>query len=70
LMIVVNKTPLVFNVDEVRKRVENTYQCPVAAVLPHSDEMMVLASSGIFTQTYPDHPLSIAMQRVAAELVA
>jgi hypothetical protein len=39
-------------------------------VLPHSDEMMALASAGIFALRYPDHPITVALKQVAAQLVA
>jgi MinD-like ATPase involved in chromosome partitioning or flagellar assembly len=68
LYIVVNKTPPVFNLDEVKARVEKTYNCEVAAVLPHSDDMMTLASSGIFALKFPDHQVTRAYQTVAAKL--
>jgi len=68
LLLVVNKTPQVFDPDEVKSRVEQAYNCEVAAVLPHSDEMMVLASSGIFALRYPDHPMTAALKQVAAKL--
>jgi hypothetical protein len=42
----------------------------VAAVLPHSDEMMTLASSGIFVVRYPDHPMTAMLRSVATQLVA
>lgn len=69
MLLVVNKTPPAFNADEVKARVEQTYQCQVAAVLPHADEMMTLASNGIFALRYPDHPLTALLQQVAAQLV-
>ncbi|MEJ5241154.1 MAG: MinD/ParA family protein [Anaerolineales bacterium] len=65
MFIVVNKTPESFNRDEVRRRVEQIYQCKVAAILPHSDEMMTLASSGIFVARYPDNPLTQELRNVA-----
>jgi hypothetical protein len=49
--------------------VEDAYKCDVAAVLPHSDELMALASTGIFALGYPDHPVTAALQQVAATLV-
>lgn len=70
LLLVVNKTPQAFNPAEVRTRVEQTFNCEVAAVLPHSDEMMTLASTGIFVLRYPDHPLTALYKEVAAKLVA
>ncbi len=48
LVLVVNKAPPVFDPEEVKERVEKAYECEVAAVLPHSDELMALSSAGIF----------------------
>jgi len=69
LLLVVNKTPAVLDPESVRTNVERAYGCEVAAVLPHSDEMMTLASEGIFVLRYPDHPLSDLYRQVAARLV-
>lgn len=70
LLLVVNKTPAAFAADEVRTRVEQTYGCEVAAVLPHVDEMMTLASNGLFALHYPDHPLTELYRQVADRLMA
>jgi MinD-like ATPase involved in chromosome partitioning or flagellar assembly len=70
LLLVVNKTPPALDAAEVRARVAQAYNCEVAAVLPHSDEMMTLASAGIFVLRYPDHPLTALYREVAAKLVA
>jgi MinD-like ATPase involved in chromosome partitioning or flagellar assembly len=70
LVLIVNKVPAVFDVADVKARVEQTYHCEVAAVLPHSDEMMTLASASIFILRYPDHPITAALKQVAANLVA
>lgn len=69
LVLVVNKVPDVFDPGEVRQRVEATYHSEVAAVLPHSDDMMALASAGIFVLRCPDHPMTSGLQQVAAALV-
>lgn len=69
MLLIVNKVPTAFDFDEVRERVSQTYNVPVAAVLPHSDEMMVLASSGIFSLKFPEHPVSQSLRGVAAELM-
>jgi hypothetical protein len=37
-------------------------------MLPHSDEMMVLASGGIFVLKYPDHPIAQELQQLTALL--
>ena len=70
MLLIVNKVPSVFDLAEVRSRVEQTYNCEVAAVLPHSDEMMTLASAGIFALHYPGHPVTAAFKQLAARLVA
>ncbi len=68
MMLVVNKVPAAFPTDEVRARVEQAYHAEVAAVLPHSDEMMALASAGVFVTRYPDHPITAALKQVAERL--
>lgn len=70
LLMVVNKTPTVFDFDEVKKRVEQTYNAPVAAVLPHSDEMMTLASGGVFVLNYPDHQITQKLKGVMKMLMS
>jgi septum site-determining protein MinD len=70
LLLLVNKVPSSYNLADVKKRVEQTYNCEVAAVVPHSDEMMALASSGIFVTRYPDHPVSLGLKNLVAKLLA
>lgn len=48
---------------------QQAYGCEVAAVLPHADEMMALASAGLFVVRYPDHPVTNALRQVASALV-
>ncbi len=69
MLLVVNKTPTAFDPAAVKDRVEQAYGCEVAAVLPHADEMMTLASADIFALRYPEHPLTDQFRRVAAALV-
>jgi len=70
MVLIVNKTPTSLDFNEVRERVAATYNCTVGAVLPHSDEMMTLASAGVFVLRYPDHPISQMLRRIAAMLLA
>lgn len=69
MLIIVNKTPAAFDAQEVKTRVEQAYNCDVAAVLPHSDEMMTLASAGIFALRYPEHAVTLAYKQIASQLV-
>jgi hypothetical protein len=49
--------------------VEGAYGAEVAAVLPHADEMMALASTGVFVGRYPDHPITQTLKQVAERLL-
>jgi septum site-determining protein MinD len=69
MMLVVNNTPPIFDVAEVKERVEKAYECEVAAVMPHSDELMVLSSADIFALRYPDHPVTGLYRQVATRLM-
>jgi MinD-like ATPase involved in chromosome partitioning or flagellar assembly len=69
LVLVINKVPQTFDFGEVRQRVAASYECEIGAILPHSDEMMTLASSGIFALRYPDHPMTAELKRLAGRLV-
>jgi septum site-determining protein MinD len=39
-------------------------------VLPHSDELMVLSSVGVFVTRYPAHPVTALYKQVASCLTA
>lgn len=68
MLMLVNKTPTTFDFDDVRNRVEQTYDAKVGAVLPHSDEMMTLASSGIFSIKFPDHPVTKGLKNLVDQV--
>ena len=69
LLLVVNKVPNIFEINELKAKVEETYQATVAGVLPHSDDMMILASAGIFSLKYPNHPLTQTMDSIARQVM-
>lgn len=69
LLLVVNKVPSAFSEPDVQHRVEEAYGCEVGAILPHSDEMMTLASSDIFALRFPDHPITQRLRVLANRLV-
>jgi MinD-like ATPase involved in chromosome partitioning or flagellar assembly len=69
MVLIVNKTPPSFNFNDVKASVQQTYNCEVGAVLPHSDEMMTLASAGVFVLRYPEHPITQNLRRVAQRLI-
>jgi MinD-like ATPase involved in chromosome partitioning or flagellar assembly len=70
IRILVNKAPSDLDPSEVASRVRDAYGCEVAAVLPHSDDLMRLASESVFSLRYPDHELAARYTQIAHELVA
>jgi len=70
MMLVVNNAWHTLDLAKVQQRVEQSYGCEVAAVLPHSDELMALASAGIFALRYPSHPLTDGFRQIATKLMA
>lgn len=69
MFLVVNKTPAVFDHADVKRRVESAYDCEVAAVLPHSDDLMAFSSRGVFVLERPDHPVAAMYDALAARVV-
>jgi MinD-like ATPase involved in chromosome partitioning or flagellar assembly len=69
LLLLVNEVPIAFDLKEVRTRISQTYNCQVAAVVPHSNEMMTLDSNGIFVLRYPNDPLTELYRQIANKLV-
>ncbi len=70
LMLIINKTPTGLDRNALQEQVEHTYGCPVAAILPHSDELMALGSEGLFVLRFPAHPLSALYQQIANRFLA
>jgi septum site-determining protein MinD len=70
LLMVVNKVPPGMDTVQLREKVETTFQAEVAALLPMNFEIVRLASSGIFVNRFPDHPMTLALQQVAEQVMA
>jgi MinD-like ATPase involved in chromosome partitioning or flagellar assembly len=70
IAMIVNKTPADLDPAQIRAQVEATYGAHVSAVLPHSDRMMQLGSSGVFALEFPDDPITEQLRRTARELIA
>ncbi len=70
LLILVNKVPQSMDLAQLKEKVESAYQRPVAAIIPHSEEMMLLGSMGVFAARYPDHAISKLYKQTAELLLA
>jgi len=69
IVLVVNKVPAGYDTEAVRAKVATTYDCEVAAVLPHSEALMELGSAGVLAVSQPDDPLIARYRDVVAALV-
>ncbi len=70
MLIAINKVVSTINVSELQEKVEMTYDIPVAGILPVSEEMMQLGSSGVFCLRYPEHHLTQILNQVAVKAIA
>jgi MinD-like ATPase involved in chromosome partitioning or flagellar assembly len=69
MLMVVNKALPAFDFADLRKQVETIYNVSVAGILPLSEEMVQLASKGIFCLRYSEHPVSQTMKGIAEQIV-
>jgi septum site-determining protein MinD len=70
MFIVVNKVPPGMDTAQLRERVEAAYSAEVAALLPMNFEIVRVASSGIFVNRYPEHPMTLALKHVAERVMS
>ncbi len=68
MLLMVNKVPIML-MNEVKQRIEKLYNCEVSVVVPHTDELMTLASAGIFSMRYPDHPVTKLYKQLADRIM-
>ncbi|NCC51494.1 MAG: MinD/ParA family protein [Spartobacteria bacterium] len=68
ILLLVNKTPAAFDPADVRKRVEEAYRLPVGAIIPHSDDIMALASHEVFVTRFPGHAITEQYRQLLEQL--
>jgi MinD-like ATPase involved in chromosome partitioning or flagellar assembly len=66
---IVNKVPGGMDWDQVRAQVEAAYRAPVVAMLPLSEELAQLASSGVFAARHPAHAFTTGLRQVARRML-
>jgi len=69
LKMVVSQMPPAFDIEDVQREVQEKYQLPVTAILPHTEEMLTLAGKGIFTREYPTHPLTMIIKQMTQDFI-
>ena len=69
LLLLVNKVPSNVDLAALATEVSGAYHSDVAGVLPLAEAIVTNASGGLFSQTNPDHPWSVTLAGVAAQLL-
>lgn len=70
MLIAVNKALSKLNFDALRQKIEETYNVPVAGIFPLSEDVVQLASNGVFCMEYRDHPISQEFAKVAQQIIS
>jgi MinD-like ATPase involved in chromosome partitioning or flagellar assembly len=66
--LVINKAVSRSDFKVLQERVVSTFKERVLAVIPLSDDVAALGSSGLFCVEQPEHEFTLAIQKIAAEL--
>lgn len=70
LYLVINKALTSYDFDALKKRVEDIYDAPVAAILPLSEDVARMQSADLFSLRFPDHPFSEGIYNIVAAIEA
>ena len=70
LLLVVNKVLHKQDFEGLRQWVQETYNAPIARILPVSEEIIELGSAGLFSLKYPEHPYSQGVREIAAQILS
>jgi MinD-like ATPase involved in chromosome partitioning or flagellar assembly len=68
IFLILNKVPTAWDPGALAEKASATYGCEVAGVLPHCEDLMMLASAGIFVTRFPDHPVTRELAAIAARV--
>ena len=69
LFLVMNKVLTRYDLPKAGEHASETYQVPVAGVLPLSEDMADMGSADIFSLCFPDHAWSRGLQEVAQNII-
>lgn len=69
MLLAVNKAHSKVNFEALKQKVEETYDVPVAGIFPLSEDVVQLASEGVFCVKYQDHPVSQEFRKVAQRIM-
>lgn len=70
MLLTINKALSSLNLEALKQKVEQAYGQPVAGVFPLSEDVVQLASEGVFCVKYPDHIISREFKNVAQMIMS
>jgi len=68
ILLLLNKVLPPFDEAELGRTLQKSYGVPMAGVLPLSEDLVRLASSGVFCMHHPDHEVTRTLRRVSQAL--
>ncbi|NJP04848.1 MAG: AAA family ATPase [Chloroflexaceae bacterium] len=69
IALVLNQVAMHVSHEQVQERIEQTYQCPVMALLEYSDHPTLVTQNHLFVLKHPRHPLTQSLKQLAMLLV-
>ncbi|MBO3464179.1 MinD/ParA family protein [Aetokthonos hydrillicola Thurmond2011] len=69
LLLLINKVLKDYDFNDLQNQIEQVYQTPVAGMIPESEDLLRLASKGIFYLQDFKHPISQAIEKVAKQII-
>ena len=69
MLLAINKVHSNVNRDALKRKVEESYAETVAGIFPLSEDLVQLASEGVFCVRYPEHPVSQEFRKVAQQII-
>ncbi|MGB3403924.1 MAG: MinD/ParA family protein [Microcoleaceae cyanobacterium] len=69
MLLTINKALTSMSFDALKQKAEETYNIPVAGIFPLSEDIVQLASEGVFCAKYPEHIVSQEFNKVAQQLM-
>lgn len=70
MLLVINKVLPALDPAATRRQAEETYNVPVAGVLPLSEDLVRLGSSDVFCLAFPAHPVTAELRTIADTIAA
>jgi MinD-like ATPase involved in chromosome partitioning or flagellar assembly len=69
VLLIVNGAQPWYDLAKVKSQIEQTYQCEVAAILPHSQDLLMLDNQHIFVLQHPQHPVTEIFRQIVTTVM-